>query len=138
MLIQTSYFFFVDGSVTNISLSSNSTNGPSYESIFKINPNAEAELNVTVPPNAHFVVLQVHSQLRNLTLSHSRIITPSSSVKGTNIGLVKIIYTSTNSVSFFLAFGNISTPTNILITSQAYGIEGNFHSFSYNFFFLVF
>lgn len=114
-----------DGTVTNISLLNYnvSANGkPPYEAMFKINPNIVHEIKIDgVPADVHFVLLQVHSHLRNLTLSHNKIVTPNSSINGTNIGLVKIVYSTT--MSFFLTTGNFSSDTTILIILHAYGID---------------
>lgn len=99
------------------------TDGESIESFHQLSSQSFKQIILKdIPSNVHFVVVQAHSHLANVTLSYDKKPQPSTSVTGTNVGLVKVNYNE--EIFFYLMCSSCANETKVLIAVQAYDNKG--------------
>lgn len=90
------------------------------ENLIPLSPTSVYSLQVIdIPTAVHFIVLQVHSYLYNVTLSYNRLKQPHKYITGSNVGLVQIIG-PLRMAQFYLENNNTFNAT-VLMTVIAYG-----------------
>lgn len=90
------------------------------EDLIVLLPSSVYSLQVTdIPIGVHFIVLQAHSYLYNVTLSYNKMKQPHQFITGYNVGLVQIV-SSSGIAQFYLENNNTFNAT-VLVTVVAYG-----------------